>query len=235
MDVKKRAATRAIDLDEVRRLMGRATGDEKHDESSTSTLDALAVLYGGLLRVDPSNPGWPERDRFILSKGHGPVAYYAILAHLGFFPEAWLDDFLGWGGKLGSHPDRELVPGVEASTGSLGHGLPMSIGVALSLRARGLTEQRVFVLTGDAELNEGSNWEAILLAPALGLNNLTLLVIDNHSSHLPMAPFDAKLESFGWRATIVEGHDHGALERALRERDAVHPTAVVADVPEGEW
>lgn len=230
-----RMDTRPIDLDEVRRLMARATGDEKHDESSTSTLDALAVLYGRVLQVDPSSPGWPERDRFILSKGHGPVAYYAILAHLGFFPEAWLDDFLEWGGKLGSHPDRELVPGVEASTGSLGHGLPMSVGVALALRARGFTEQRVVVLAGDAELNEGSNWEAILLAPALGLTNLTLLVIDNHSSHLPMSSFDAKFESFGWRSRTVDGHDHDALEAAFRERDPQRPTAVVADIPEGEW
>ena len=228
--------TRTIDIDEVRRLMAHATGDEKHDESSTSTLDALAVLYGRVLRVDPSNPEWPERDRFILSKGHGPVAYYAILAHLGFFP-AEPGSTTSWSGAAssGAIPTALLVPGVEASTGSLGHGLPMSVGVALALRAKGLTEQRVVVLTGDAELNEGSNWEAILLAPALGLNNLTLLVIDNHSSHLTMAPFDAKLESFGWRATIVDGHDHDALEAAFRERDAERPTAVVADIPEGEW
>ena len=235
MDVKRRVTTRAIDLGEVRRLMSRATGDEKHDESSTSTIDALAVLYGRVLRVDLSNPAWPERDRFILSKGHGPAAYYAILAHLGFFPAEWLDDFMEWGGKLGSHPDRALVPGVEASTGSLGHGLPMSVGVALALRARGLVEQRVVVLTGDAELNEGSNWEAILLAPALHLTNLTLLVIDNHSSSLPMGPWDAKLESFGWSARVVDGHDHAALEAALTARDDVRPTAVVADIPEGEW
>jgi transketolase len=235
MDVKKQATTKAIDLAEVRDLMARATGDEKHDESSTSTLDALAVLYGRVLRVDRSNPSWPERDRFILSKGHGPVAYYAILAHLGFFPAEWLDDFMEWGGKLGSHPDRALVPGVEASTGSLGHGLPMSVGVALALRARGLVEQRVVVLTGDAELNEGSNWEAILLAPALKLHNLTLLVIDNHSSSLLMGPWVAKLESFGWSARVVDGHDHAALEAALTARDAVRPTAVVADIPEGEW
>ncbi len=235
MDVKKQVSTRAIDLDEVRRLMARATGDEKHDESSTSTLDALTVLYGRVLRIDPSNPAWSERDRFILSKGHGPAAYYAILAHLGFFPAEWLDDFMDWGGKLGSHPDRALVPGVEASTGSLGHGLPMSVGVALALRARGLVEQRVVVLTGDAELNEGSNWEAILLAPALKLHNLTLLVIDNHSSSLPMGPWDAKLESFGWSARVVDGHDHAALEAALTARDDVRPTAVVADIPEGEW
>ena len=226
---------RAIDLDEVRRLMAHATGDEKHDESSTSTLDALAVLYGSVLRVDQADPSLPDRDRFILSKGHGPMAYYAILAHLGFFPEAWLDDFMDWGGKLGSHPDRELVPAVEASTGSLGHGLPISIGVALALRAAGRTEQRVVVLTGDAELNEGSNWEAILLAPALGLTNLTLLVIDNHSSSVQMGPWDAKLEAFGWPTQVVDGHDHGALHTAFTARDELRPTAVVADVPEGEW
>ncbi len=229
------ATTRAIDLDEVRRLMARATGDEKHEESSTSTLDALAVLYGRVLRVDPQDPTWPGRDRFILSKGHGPVACYAILAHLGFFPADWLDGFMEWGGRLGSHPDRVLVPGVEASTGSLGHGLPISVGVAMALRAKGLDDRRVIVLTGDAELNEGSNWEAVLLTPALGLTNLTLLVIDNHSSTLPMAPWDAKLESFGWSAHVVDGHDHHALERALTARHGTRPTAVVADIPEGEW
>ena len=137
---------RTIDLDEVRRLMAHATGDEKHDESSTSTLDALAVLYDSVLRVDPADPSWPDRDRFILSKGHGPMAYYAILAHLGFFPRSVARRLHDWGGKLGSHPDRALVPGVEASTGSLGHGLPMSIGVALALRAAGRTEPRVVVL-----------------------------------------------------------------------------------------
>jgi transketolase len=224
-----------IDVDEVRRLISHATGDEKHEESSTSTLDALVSLYGRVLRVDPSNPMWPERDRFVLSKGHGPVAFYATLAHLGFFPTAWLNDFMEWDGKLGSHPDRELVPGVEASTGSLGHGLAMSIGIVLALHAKGLADQRVVVLTGDAELNEGSNWEAILLAPTLGLANLTLLVIDNHSSHLPMAPLEAKLRAFGWDARVVDGHDHAALAAALGHRDPERPTAVVADIPEGEW
>ncbi|MGZ4110080.1 MAG: transketolase [Actinomycetota bacterium] len=224
-----------VDVDEVRRLMAHATGDEKHDESSTSTLDAHAVLYGRVLRVDPSNPASPERDRFVLSKGHGPMAFYATLAHLGFFPEAWLDDFMEWDGRLGSHPDRTIVPGVEASTGSLGHGLAMSIGMALALRAKGLTDQRVVVLTGDAELNEGSNWEAILLAPTLGLANLTLLVIDNHSSHLPMAPWDAKFRAFGWDVRLVDGHDHEALAAALGRREPERPIAVVADIPEGEW
>ena len=227
--MERAVESRTIDLAEVRRLMARAAGDEKHDESSTSTLDALAVLYGNVLRVDPANPSWPDRDRFILSKGHGPVAYYAILAHLSFFPETWLDDFMEWGGKLGSHPDRELVPGVEASTGSLGHGLPMSIGVALALRAAGRTEQRVVVLTGDAELNEGSNWEAIMLAPQLQLGNLTLLVIDNGSSTIDLVPVHERLAVFGWHAEPVDGRDHAALEAALSARyDS--PAAVVATV-----
>jgi transketolase len=222
-------------LTHVRELMARATGDEKHEESSTSTLDALWVLYDRILRVDPADPTAEDRDRFILSKGHGPMAYYAVLAAKGFFPAAWLDGFLEWGGRLGSHPDRLLVPGVEASTGSLGHGLPIAVGVAQALRAKHLADPRVVVLTGDAELNEGSNWEAIMLAPHLGLGNLTLLAIGNHSWTIPMAPWEARLGAFGWRVELVDGHDHAALEVALSIRDDRVPTAVVADIPEGEW
>src|SRR5438034_8948680 len=155
------------DLDHVRELMALATGDEKHEESSTSTLDALWVLYDRVLRVDPSSPRAETRDRFILSKGHGPSAYYAVLAAKGFFPEELLDGFLEWGNPLGSHPDRNQVPGVEASTGSLGHGLALGVGTALALRAKGLHDQRVVVLCGDAELNEGSHWESMLIAPHL--------------------------------------------------------------------
>ena len=222
-------------LEHVRALIARATGDEKHEESSTSTLDPLWVLYDRVLHVDPSNPTSEDRDRFILSKGHGPVALYAILAATGFFPTAWLDSFMDHGGLLGSHPDRQLVPGVEASTGSLGHGLPMSIGVALALRAKNMAAQRVVVLCGDAELNEGANWEAILLAPQLDLGNLTLLVIDNHSSSLAMTHWEERLGSFGWDPHVVDGHDHAALETALRIRHADRPVAVIADVPQGEW
>ena len=222
-------------LDDVRALLARATGDEKHEESTTSTLDALWVLYDRVLRIDPRSPRAEGRDRFILSKGHGPAAFYAILAAQGFFPAEWLDAFMDHGGHLGSHPDRTQVPGVEASTGSLGHGLPMAVGVALALRAKSLDGPRVVVLCGDAELNEGSNWEAILLAPQRRLGNLTLLVIDNHSSGLDMSPWDGRLGSFGWDVHLVDGHDHEALERALRLRHAEQPTAVVADIPEGEW
>lgn len=211
------------------------TGDEKHEESSTSTLDAIWVLYERVLRVDPSNPLWEERDRFVLSKGHGPAAFYAILAARGFFDPDELSTFLEYDSHLGSHPDRRQVPGVEASTGSLGHGLPMSVGIALALRAKGLHAARVIVLCGDAELNEGSNWEAILLAPHLGLSNLTLLVIDNHSSSLSMSPWDRRLEAFGWRVEVVDGHDRDEVERGLSATDIDRPIAVVADVPEGEW
>jgi transketolase len=222
-------------LEQVRALMRRATGDEKHDESSTSTLDALWVLYDRILRLDPADPTAEDRDRFIVSKGHGPVALYAILAAKRFFPPDWLDAFMDHGGHLGSHPDRSQVPGVEASTGSLGHGLPIATGVALALRAKGRDEPRVVVLCGDAELNEGSNWEAILLAPHQRLGNLTLLVIDNHSSSVDMAPWQARLGAFGWDVSVVDGHDHDALERALLIRHAEQPVAVVADIPEGEW
>jgi transketolase len=221
-------------LSHVRSLMARATGDEKHEESSTSTLDALWVLYDRVLRVDPSAPDAPDRDRFILSKGHGPVALYAILAAKGFFPEAWLGDFLEHGGRLGSHPDRTLVPGIEASTGSLGHGLPIGVGVAQAVCAKGLADVRVVVLCGDAELNEGSNWEAITLAPALSLANLTMVVIDNHSSTFEPESWTDRLGAFGWTVREVDGHDHDALELALTEASSV-PLAVVADVPAGEW
>ena len=220
-------------LDDVYALMSRATGDEKHDSSAASTVDVLWVLYDRVLRIDPANPDGEDRDRFLLSKGHGPVAMYAVLAARGFFPETWLDAFMAHGGSLGSHPDRLLVPGIEASTGSLGHGLPMAIGIALALRAKGSEEPRVYVLCGDAELNEGSNWEAILLAPQLGLVNLTLIVIDNHSSSLGMAPWDARLESFGWRCHLVDGRDHDALFNALSSRDGSAPIVVVADITEG--
>jgi transketolase len=216
-------------VDELLELMALATGDEKHDRSSASTLDVLYVLYEDILRVDPADPAWDERDRFLLSKGHGPVAYYAVLARKGFFPPEELARFMTWEGVLGAHPDRNQVPGVEVSTGSLGHGLPMAVGVAYALRARGLDEQRVFALTGDAELNEGSNWEAVLHAGARGLGNLTLIVVDNRSSDVAMGSIGRKLTGFGWDAVTVDGRDHDELREALSHRGEA-PTAVIAVV-----
>src|SRR5436305_10250771 len=214
--------------DEILELIAGARGDEKHDASSFSTLDVIQVLYE-VLRVDPANPAWAGRDRFLLSKGHGPLAYYAVLAHNGFFPSAELARFMRWDGILGAHPDRLQVPGVEASTGSLGHGLPMAVGVAYALRARALREQRVFILTGDAELNEGSNWEAVLHAGPVRLDNLTLIVVDNRSSNVELGELGLKLRAFGWDALTVDGRNHDALRRAYRRRSD-GPIAVVAVV-----
>jgi len=209
-------------------LIARSHGDEKHDASSFSTLDVIQVLYE-VLRVDPRNPEWEERDRFLLSKGHGPLAYYAVLAHNGFFDGDELTRFMRWDGILGAHPDRLQVPGVEVSTGSLGHGLPMAVGVAYALRGRGRDAQRVFVLTGDAELNEGSNWEAILHAGSAKLANLTLIVVDNRSSNVAMGDIAERLRAFGWDAVTIDGRDHDELRAAYEHRPGV-PTAVVARV-----
>jgi len=214
--------------EELLELISHARGDEKHDASSFSTLDAIQVLYE-VMNVDPASPGWQDRDRFLLSKGHGPLAYYAVLAHNGFFDGDELARFMSWNGILGAHPDRLQVPGVEASTGSLGHGLPMAVGVAYALRARRRETQRVFVLTGDAELNEGSNWEAIIHAGSARLSNLTLIVVDNRSSNVDLGEIAAKLRAFAWDAVPVDGRDHDAL-RAGYTRRADGPTAVVAVV-----
>lgn len=214
---------------ELEELMTLQTGDEKHESSATSTLDVIQVLYDRILRYRPAEPEWEGRDRFLLSKGHGPMAFYAVLSQKGFFPREQLARFLQRDGSLGGHPDRNHVPGVEVSTGSLGHGLPLAVGVAYALRAKGLDDQRVFVLTGDAELNEGSNWEAILHAGAERLGNLTLVVVDNQSGTIPMGWIAAKLQPFGWDTETVDGRDQDALEASFRRRSDV-PTAVVARI-----
>jgi transketolase len=182
-----------------------------------------------VMRYAPRNPRSEGRDRFVLSKGHGPVSYFAILADKGFFPAEELRKFETWEGILGGHPDRNLVPGVEASTGSLGHGLPMAIGVALGLRAKG-SERRVFALIGDGECNEGSIWEAILLAGNLGLANLTCILIDNHSSSQNLGDMVAKFTSFGWEACAINGRDHEQIYNALIHTHPERPIAIVADI-----
>src|SRR5690348_13427523 len=145
-------------------LLSRMTGAEKHGPAATSTLDALWVLYDRVLRIDPNALDAPDRDRFLLSKGHGPMAYYAVLAAKGILPTEWLEGFGGYHSPLGHHPDRLLLPGVEIGSGSLGHGLPLAVGTALGLRAQGLTAPAVWTLVGDAEFDEGSNHEAIAFA-----------------------------------------------------------------------
>ena len=211
------------------RLMRLATGDEKHEPSTASTLDVLWVLYDRILNYDVSNPKSENRDRFIMSKGHGPLALYAILVAKDFFQESELKKFLKWEGILGGHPDRMLVPGVEASTGSLGHGFPMAIGVALGLKAKKL-DSRVYVLIGDGESNEGSIWEAALLAGDLGLSNLTAILINNHSSTRNLGNIGEKFGAFGWNVQAVNGRDDEAIESALANPSLVQPSLVIAEV-----
>lgn len=205
------------------------SGDEKHDVSAHTTLDVLWVLYDHILRYDPHKPTSEERDRFLLSKGHGPQALYAILAAKGFFPVAELQKFGTQTGILGHHPDRNKIPGIEISTGSLGHGLPMAVGVALALRAK-QSNSRVFVLIGDGECNEGSIWEAILLAGNLHLTNLTCILIDNHSSARSFDNFVTKFAAFHWHHITINGRNQQEIYQALSSTHADQPTIVIADI-----
>jgi transketolase len=216
------------DLDALMALM---TGDEKHGPAATSTLDVLWVLYDRVLNVDPRDPGAPGRDRFLLSKGHGPVAYYAVLAAKGFIDPGLLPGFAGFDSPLGHHPDRTLIPGVEIGSGSLGHGLGLAAGIALGLRAQARPGPRVFTLVGDAELDEGSNHEAIAFAGAIGLDSLHAVVIDNASAtHGWSGGVGTRFEREGWSTVTVDGRDHDALEAAFTAPPEGRPQAVVAVV-----
>lgn len=209
-------------------LFARMTGDEKHELAAASTVDVLWVLYDRVLNIGPGNKDDPDRDRFLLSKGHGPMAYYAVLAAKGFFAPETLDDWTTFGSPFGQHPDRVLVPGAEIGSGSLGHGLGIGVGTALGLRAQGRTARTV-VLLGDGELDEGSNHEAIALAGRLGLDRLTAVVIDNGSaSHGWPGGIARRFEVEGWAGHIVDGRDHDALHRAFTTENPGRPAVVVA-------
>ena len=219
---------------ELNRLISLMTGDEKHSAAATSTLDALWVLYTRVLVIDPENPSDPSRDRFYLSKGHGPMAYYAVLAACGFIDESLLTTWRAFDSPLGGHPDRRLVPGVEVSSGSLGHGLGLAVGAALALRARRLAAPRVFCLVGDGELDEGSNHEAIQYAGRMGLDRLTAIVIDNQSStHGWPGGIGLRFTTEGWTVDEIAGTDHDEIEAALADQPRPGPHAVVARVPRG--
>lgn len=212
-------------------LMALMTGAEKHGPAATSTLDALWVLYDQVLRVGPETAEDAGRDRFLLSKGHGPMAYYAVLAAKGFFPVGRLSGFGAYDSPLGHHPDRTLIPGVEIGSGSLGHGLPLAVGSALGLLAQGLTDPAVWVLIGDAELDEGSNHEAIAYAGSAGLERLHTIVIDNDSAtHGWRGGIASRFEAAGWSAVTVDGRDHAALQAAYTAPHPGRPHAVVARV-----
>ncbi|WP_290056250.1 thiamine pyrophosphate-dependent enzyme [Amycolatopsis solani] len=217
------------------RLISLMTGDDKHSAAAESTVDVLWVLYDRVLDVTPENFREPDRDRFLLSKGHGPMAYYAVLTAKGFLAEAELATWSDPVSRLGHHPDRRRVPGVEISSGSLGHGLPIAFGTALGLRARGLTGPKVVTLVGDAELDEGSNHEAIVVAGRAGLENLTAVVIDNQSSTRGWPGGIARRFAVeGWETRTVSGRDHDALHDAFTAAHPGRPLAVVAVVePKG--
>ena len=217
---------RTVALDErskhLRRQIVRVLerGGRGHLGTSLSLVEMLRVLFDTVLRYDPKNPRWAERDRFILSKGHGCITLYVLLQEKGFFPEEELWKFCRFDGILGGHPDPK-VPGIEVSTGSLGHGLPIAVGMAASAKRRG-EKHRVVVVLGDGECNEGSVWEAAMSASKHRLDNLVALVDYNKQQSygstfevLDLEPFAAKWEAFGFAVREVDGHDVAALERTL--------------------
>jgi transketolase len=213
-------------------LMQMMSGDEKHDHSAASTLDVLWVLYDQVLRISPATAQADDRDRFLLSKGHSPKAYYAVLAAKGFIDLSELPGFGAFGSPLGHHPDRNLIRGVEIASGSLGHGLPIGVGVALGLRARGQEQARVFVLIGDGELDEGSNHEAVAFAGAIGLESLNVVVVDNNSSSYGWSGgAETRFSREAWSAAPVSGRDHDALAAAFTQPHPGRPHVVVAAIP----
>jgi len=212
-------------------LMALMTADEKHDLAAESTLDVLWVLYDRVLRINPARADAEPRDRFYLSKGHGPMAFYAILTAKGFIDASELPRYGQFDSVLGQHPDRNLVRGAEISSGSLGHGLPIAVGTALGLRAMGLSDDRVFVLTGDGELDEGSGHEAIAFAGRAGLEALHCVVVDNSSATYGWpGGIETRFAAEGWSVARVSGRDHDALEAAFAAPHPGRPRAVIAVV-----
>jgi len=219
-----------------------AVAKSGHLDSSLSAADVVAALYYRVLRHDPTNPEWPERDRFVLCKGHAAPIQYAALAHHGYFP---LEDLMGLrqiGAQLQGHPDMNRTEGVEVSTGSLGQGLSMCVGISLALRLDGLDDTaQVFGLLSDGDVQEGQTWEAATAAAHFGVSNLTAIVDYNHlqtdgttEEVMDVGDVRAKFESFGWDAVEIDGHDMGAIVDALeRSRALDRPAAIVAQTRKG--
>ena len=219
-----------------------SAGGSSHVGAVFSIADILAVLYGGVLRVDPKNPAWPGRDRFILSKGHAGAGVYAALAEAGFFPVEQLASHCKDGSVFSGHVSHKGIPGVEFSTGSLGHGLSVGAGMAYAAQLDG-RQHRVLVLLSDGECDEGSNWEAILFASHHRLDHLVAIVDYNKLQSLKpvpetlaLEPFAEKWRSFGWSVVEVGGHDHDALRAVLTALPAerAKPTCVIAHTVKGK-
>lgn len=235
LDARSRQLRRTI----VRTLQA---GNRGHVGSAFSLVEILRVLYDDVLRVDPGNPRWPGRDRCILSKGHGCLALYAILADKGFFPDSELWKFCQPDGMLGGHPEHGKVPGVEASTGSLGHGLPIGIGFALNARYEN-ARHRVFVVISDGESNEGSVWEAALSASQHRLDNLVVLLDYNKQQSygttyevLDLEPLAEKWRAFGFAVKEVDGHSLPELRAALSRTpfEADKPSMLICHTIKGK-
>lgn len=213
-----------------------------HLGSALSCVDILAAAYWNILRIDPKNPSDPLRDRFILSKGHAATALYAALAARGFFPSEWLDTFAQHGSPLAEQPAPGCAPGVELATGSLGHGLPVGVGMALAARIQ-QRDYRVFVVMSDGECNEGTVWEAALFAPVHRLNHLAVIIDYNKwqatgrsNEIMALTSLVKKWDAFGWNACEVDGHDLTALTQALGSVPSASgkPVAIIAHTTKGK-
>ena len=213
-----------------------------HIGGSFSAAEILAVLYFHEMRIDPANPRWQERDRFVLSKGHATPVYYAALAHRGFFPLDTLNGFRRLGSILQGHPDRKHIPGVDMSSGSLGQGVSAAVGMALAAKLQG-RGHRVYALLGDGEIQEGQVWEACMLAAHRGLDNLCIIIDNNNvQSDGPVGevnspyPIDAKLAAFNFNVITADGHDPDSLIAACEAARACRgrPTAILAKTVKGK-
>ncbi|MEZ2129639.1 MULTISPECIES: transketolase [unclassified Sinorhizobium] len=210
-----------------------------HIGGEMSAIDILTALYFRVLRVFPQEPKHPDRDRFVLSKGHVALALYVTLAKRGFIPEDEISTFLKPHSRLNGHPNCNKVPGVETNTGPLGHGLPVAVGMAKAAKLTG-AKYYTYVMTGDGEMQEGSNWEAIASAAQFGLDNLTLVIDHNRfqqgaslSETNNLAPFPSKLEAFGWEVTEINGNDMDEIVPALEKRGN-RPHCIVAHTNKGQ-
>jgi transketolase len=212
--------------------------------SSLSVVEIFTVLYyGGLLAHNGADPRWEERDRLIVSKGHGSICLFPILADRGYFDHSELDRICQQGSFLGGIPDT-IIPGYETINGSLGHGIGVACGMALGLKRKG-SSNHIFVLAGDGEFCEGSMWEGVMFAAHHGLDNLTVIIdnnrlcmLDRCENIMTVEPFDTRFEAFGWQAQRVDGHDIPALHQALtglKQRGATgRPTVLIADTVKGK-
>jgi len=214
-----------------------------HPGGSLSAIDALACLYfGGIMRYRADDPHWPDRDRFVLSKGHCSPAMYTVLARAGFFPHDWLKTFRKFESRLQGHVDRLRVPGVEASTGSLGQGLSVAVGMAIAGKLD-KADYRTYCMLGDGESQEGQVWEATMSAPKFALDNLCLIVDNNQVQQtgkvedvMPLKSLVDKFRAFNWHGIEVDGHDHAQVLAALKEAQGTtgKPTAIVSHTIKGK-